>query len=308
MLDLCLLAPHAKIPTAEKIASSFSAKDASTPIIMQSRRSAILTYTSSIVNLASTISGMPWYLLGWKKESEVLEVRMFEGVEFERGWKNIPQSAKVIIDANEKMQIYSVEIKIVARFKGLRYVDAFRMFFFLLTRGCRWLLYHHRILSFMFFAGAFWASSMIFTIAAWLILSARYSSPPSEEVKSDTTSTGPVIKTEPSDSEDADPFSTEDLSDTSRSFPTYGRQMPLHFSRRKEAASKGHTERVKKEEEDFGDSLGLPPLIAEADGEEEDKDITLGGWRDSGIGTSLDDRGRMGIERRRALLGGQGGA
>lgn len=126
MLDLCLLAPHAKIPTTEKFASSFSAKDASTPIIMQSKRSAILTYSSSIVDLASTISGMPWYLLGWKKESEVLEVRMFEGVEFEKGWKNIPQSAKVTIDADEKMQIYSVEIKIMARFKGLRYVDTLR--------------------------------------------------------------------------------------------------------------------------------------------------------------------------------------
>lgn len=120
MLDLSLLVPDAKTSTSEKLAPSFLPKDVSTSVIVQSRRPAILTYTSLVVNLANTMSSMPWYLMGWKKESEVLEVRMFEGVEFRKGWKNIPQSAKVIIEADRKMQFYNVEIKFIARFKGLR--------------------------------------------------------------------------------------------------------------------------------------------------------------------------------------------
>lgn len=125
MLELSLLAPLTAASSSERFTSTFLAKDASNSVIVQSRRSAILNYASSVVDLASTISGMPWYLMGWKKESEVLEVRMFEGVEFEKGWKNIPQSAKLVVEADQKMQFYDVEIKLVARFKGLRWVEAF---------------------------------------------------------------------------------------------------------------------------------------------------------------------------------------
>lgn len=176
----------------------------------------------------------------------------------------------------------------------------------------RWILYHHRIFSFMFFTTAFWAGSMISTLAAWLVLSAYYSPSPPETTKRHCNITGPAIKTEPSDSEDFDPFSIEDLSDTSRSFPTLGRQMPLHYSRRKEAAIKKEEEKenVKREEEEAERPTGIPPLNAEADDEQdEDEDVDLAGWRDSGIGTGLDDGGRMGIERRRrALFGGPGSA
>lgn len=60
-------------------------------------------------------------MMGWKKESEVLEVTMFEGVEFSKGWKNIPDMVKVVVEADKKMQFYDVGVKIVARFGGLRY-------------------------------------------------------------------------------------------------------------------------------------------------------------------------------------------
>lgn len=164
----------------------------------------------------------------------------------------------------------------------------------------------------MFFTTAFWASSILSTLAAWLILSAYHSSPSLKAVKTDSDTAGPAVKTESSDSENFDPFSTEDLSDTSRSFPTLGRQLPLHYSRRKEAAIKEEEEKenVKKEEHGTGRSTEVPLLAAEADDEQdEDDDMDLAGWRDSGIGTSLDDGGRMGTERRRrALFGGQGKA
>ena len=91
-----------------------------TQIIAHSRRPAILTYASPIIDTANTLSGLPWYLIGWKKESEVLEVSMFEGVEFAKGWRNIPQQVKVVVKADKKMQFYEAGIKIAARFGGLR--------------------------------------------------------------------------------------------------------------------------------------------------------------------------------------------
>lgn len=69
---------------------------------------------------AKTLSGLPWHVMGWRKESEVLEVSMFEGVEFARGWRNVPGWVKVVVEADEKMQFYEVGVKIVARFGGLR--------------------------------------------------------------------------------------------------------------------------------------------------------------------------------------------
>ena len=96
------------------------ASDTSVPVIARSRRPAILTYVSPMVDLASTLSGLLWYILGWKKESEALEVSMFEGVEFGKGRRNIPQGVRVIIEADEKMQFYDLRVKIVAKLQGLR--------------------------------------------------------------------------------------------------------------------------------------------------------------------------------------------
>lgn len=59
-------------------------------------------------------------MLGWKTESEVLEVAMFEGLEFSRGSGNVAQELELIVEADEKMQFYEVGIRIVARFGGLR--------------------------------------------------------------------------------------------------------------------------------------------------------------------------------------------
>ena len=118
MLDLALLSsdvPSSVIETTAAIVDDLSAS-----ILARSRRPAILTYTSPIVGVTSIISGLPWYVLGWKDESEILEVDMFEGVEFPKGRSKIPQSAALVIQAKEKMQFYEARIKITARLRGLR--------------------------------------------------------------------------------------------------------------------------------------------------------------------------------------------
>lgn len=159
---------------------------------------------------------------------------------------------------------------------------------------------------------------MLSALVAWFFLS-TYFSPAA--IKPESTG---EPKPEPSDTELLDPFSTEDFSDTARSFPTLGRQMqPLQYpppSRRdsdqQQAAGSsikdGEERSIKKEEDEARlRSLGIPPpppVEAEADDEDEDDEMESAAWRDSGIGTGLDDADRnMGVHRRRrALFGGSG--
>ena len=122
MIDIALLSPMVPASSpADLIPSTTTSTNTTATVLARSRRPAILTYASAIVDTASTLSGIPWYIMGWKTESEVLEVTMFEGVEFSKGWKNIPDMVKVVVEADEKMQFYNVGVKILARFGGLRY-------------------------------------------------------------------------------------------------------------------------------------------------------------------------------------------
>ena len=124
MLDLALLSPNAASSVSDTVPSAPPFSNRNLEILARSRRPAILTYASPIIDTASTLSGLPWYILGWKKESETLKVSMFEGVEFSKGWKNVPQSVKIRVESDVKMQFYDVGIEIVARFGGLRYASA----------------------------------------------------------------------------------------------------------------------------------------------------------------------------------------
>ncbi len=97
-----------------------SSVDTTPEVLAHSLRPAILTYVSPIVDIAYKISHLPWYLLGWRKESEKLVVSMMEGVEFAKGWRNVPGMLKLEIHSHEKMQIYNVTVHIVAKFSGIR--------------------------------------------------------------------------------------------------------------------------------------------------------------------------------------------
>ncbi|KAL8778541.1 MAG: hypothetical protein Q9213_007370 [Squamulea squamosa] len=274
MLDLSLLSPAKASSTAtEKLLPGSALKQR----LAHSRRPAILTYASPIIDTASTLTGLPWYVLGWKTESEVVEVSMFEGVQFQKGWSNVPQGVKLVVEADERMQFYEVGVRIFAKFGGLR-----------------WIMYHHRILSYMVFTTMFWSSSMISALVAWLVLSSYLLSDPTAVKKRDSES--PKIKAEPSESEKYEQSLTEGLSDTSRTFPTLGRYIPLHFTGRDEGTHVGSDERLKQEDEVI-QSSGAQPLTAEAD--DEDEDIETSGFRDSGIGTSLDESQRARVQRRK---------
>lgn len=95
-----------------------SAKDANP--IMQSRRSAILTYTSPLVDVARRMARLPLYVVGWRREAEILDVSMLEQVEFARGSRNLPESLRLEIQSDDKMQVYSARVQFRARFTGMR--------------------------------------------------------------------------------------------------------------------------------------------------------------------------------------------
>ncbi|CAD6571952.1 MAG: hypothetical protein ASARMPRED_004928 [Alectoria sarmentosa] len=284
MLDLSLFGPSTVTTPSTSILPSSLYKLNTTATLVHSRRPAILTYTSPVVETANTLSGLPWYIMGWKSESEVLSVSMLEGVEFAKGWAHVPQSLRVVVEADEKMQFYEVVVRIIAKLGGLR-----------------WVLYNHRVLSFLFFTTAFWSSSMISMALAWFAISTYLGSSPS--VKMESESNGTIIKRERSDSDAFDPMSMEDLSDTSRIFPTLGRQVPLHFTGRKDVKKE---QEIKREEDEVVRSTQLQPLAAEADDEDDDMSQETGGFRDSGIGTGLDEERLANVQRRRkALMNGR---
>jgi seipin len=111
MLDLAFLS---------RPQSSIMGTNSSTSVITHSRRPAILTYASPLVDTAHKISRMPLYLVGWQREAETLEVKMMESVEFARGWRNVPGSLRFEMQSQEQMQVYSAIVKFKAKFTGLR--------------------------------------------------------------------------------------------------------------------------------------------------------------------------------------------
>lgn len=90
--------------------------------ILQSRRPAILTYSSPLVDLARRLLRLPLYVLGVRREAEKLEVSMGERIEFARGACNLPQALRLEIQSDAKLQVYSAQVEFRARFTGLRYV------------------------------------------------------------------------------------------------------------------------------------------------------------------------------------------
>ena len=284
MLDLALLAPNKK-PTSDVGTSVFGNNSGS--VLARSRRPAILTYASPIVDTANTLSGLPLHLLGWKKESEVLEVGMFEGLEFAKGWANVPQSVNIIVEADQIMQFYEVSIRIIARFGGLR-----------------WILYNHRVLSFLFFTTTFWSSSMLSMLLAWFVFSSYLATHTTTKTESIINGNA-RLKSEREDSETFDPTSLDDISDTPRAFPTLGRQMPLQFTSRPTFVKKEDND--SKEEEERVQLMSAQSLIAEADDEDDDVSEENSGWRDSGLGTGLDEDRVTIVQRRRKALVGDGG-
>ncbi|KAK3703164.1 hypothetical protein LTR37_014641 [Vermiconidia calcicola] len=234
-----------------------------------SRRPAILSYRSWPVEYLYRLTELHWYILGWRNEAEKLTVGMWEGIEFARGWRNVPSSMRLDIQSTNRMQIYSAKAHFRARFGGLR-----------------WMMYNHRIISAVVFIIGFWMTEMTFAGLAWAALSFYMSSrsrhQKAEEARGDTQG----IKQEDEEGRKAD------LSSTERTFATSSSQQRLRYE----------SPQIKQEEEDE-DAVVLPPetgnRATEADDEDEDEDADV--FLDSGLGTSMESgpSRRDSIRRRR---------
>jgi hypothetical protein len=113
MLDLTLL--------SHSSTSVSTGTNSSTYPISRSRRPAILTYASPLVDTASKLSLMPFYVFGWHREAEKVVIPMMERINFARGWRNVPESLRLEISSHEQMQFYKAKVVFKARFTGLRY-------------------------------------------------------------------------------------------------------------------------------------------------------------------------------------------
>lgn len=286
MIDLVLLSPTFQKTTYEAAAEN-GYPDKIMPvkedIIFRSRRPAILTYNSRLVDFAKRVAGLPWYVLGWRREAEALEIPMAESLSFPRGWRTVPESILLELkhgEGNSNIQVYDAIIKIRARFGGLR-----------------WIMYNHRISSFFIFTTAFWIAEMTFAMISWLILGSwsktPHASASTQEGVKKEESGNPAIKSEKD--EDAFEIDDPDLSDTPRNFPTFSGQVPLRY-----------IPKVKEptDEDAIVDEANILPFGAEADDESEEPINVGGSFRgsvDSGIGTSLSEGG--GLQRRRSRGG-----
>lgn len=289
MLSLSLLSPtYTPLPSTIDASSSTPTSGptlalSKDDILFSSRRPAILTYTSRLISLSERLFALPLYILGLKHESETLHIPMAESATFPRGRKNIPAFAMLELQAGQEVQVYDVKITFKARFGGLR-----------------WVMYNHRIISFVLFTSAFWISEVLFAAIGWLAVRAIFGTTTEvkKEVKGEEldASLTAGIKNETEESDEPD------LSDTPRTFPTYGRQAPLRF-----------VPKVKDEpgvkEEDSEEYAALEGGgLAEADDEDEDGE-EIGEFRrgmtDSGIGTSFSEGGERGRVKRRRSRGGK---
>jgi hypothetical protein len=301
-------------------------------VLASARRLAMLTYRSWLVEMAWRVTRLPWYLIGWRVESEKVGVKVLDGVQFEKGRRNTPESVRVEVRSGrgKVLQIYGVSVEFRTRFEGLRYVQSplLHVYFrfcsetqphsidlgrrevkawILLSLNSRYIMYNYRIISLLLFTALFWTVEMAFLLVTWGLFTLLFSrsTPPAQNQPKREIQASTAIKPDPEGTVESDATELESLSDASHTFPTYSRQPPLRYS----------APRVK--EEDSERALeDLPPRTpgdADDEDEEEDEDADfvldetpgMGGVpSDSGLGTSMES----GMESRGLLRRRSGGS
>ncbi|PYI05924.1 adipose-regulatory protein [Aspergillus sclerotiicarbonarius CBS 121057] len=263
MLDLALL--------SRPSTSAETGLNTSVAALSQSRRPAILTYASPLVDTASKLSFMPLYVLGWHREAEKLQVPMMERVQFARGWRNLPDSLRLEIHSSEKMQVYKAKVMFRARFTGLR-----------------WVMYNWRLTSFVIFGFLFWSVSMASAGIAWVILAALLSGGGGEKPRA-------VIKAE---DRSGTPIKTEDDE------PVFPAQVPEPSDkapRIKREDESEDEEDIKEEDADEEEAVKEEEVEAEEDLQDDRGEGPSGAV---GAGTGVESAQAQGVQRRRSHLFG----
>ena len=118
--------------------------------LAKSKRPALLTYRSPLIELAYRLLRLPLYLIGWHTESEHVEIRMMESVVFEQGYRNIPSTVRLELRSRQPLEVYHVKVNISARLEGLR-----------------WLMYRYWLTSAIVATTLFWSVEMGVLLFTW---------------------------------------------------------------------------------------------------------------------------------------------
>lgn len=229
--------------TAEKVVTDDTTPQTPT-VLARSKRPAILTYRSRILEMIYRLMRLPLYLLGWHKESEHVTIKMMESVMFEPGYRNVPSSLRLELRSKLPLEVYRASVHITARLEGIR-----------------WLMYRYRILSAILGILSFWGMEMCVLVITWgtfTLLASSFSSVPGDD--EEERKEEKKIKAEAGETDPGTPFS-----ETSRTFPTLPSQYPLSYS-----SSGGG---VKQEESES--ALKDIPVKEEAEADDEDEDFLL---------------------------------
>ncbi|KAM0817080.1 putative Seipin [Seiridium cardinale] len=119
-------------------------------VVFSSRRPALVPYTDPLVSLASRVLFLLWHVFAPTSEKVELQIPMGELVEFR---EQLPLSLLLDVQAGQTLQVYTAQIELVARLSGIR-----------------WMMYNHRLISFVVGTTFFWLAEMLWMGLTWLAL------------------------------------------------------------------------------------------------------------------------------------------
>lgn len=236
-------------------------------VMFNSRRPAILPYVDPVVSLASRLLFLLYHIFLPSSESNTLTIPLAERVTFSK-FSGVPSTAYVEIEAGQTIQTYSVALIVTAQLRGLR-----------------WLMFHHRLTTYIGLTLSFWLCECLFMVLAWAVWVATVGSSVEGGERSLAGKPAPLMKTEVTDDDEDE--EQLDSSDRPHTFPSYGRHPPLK-----------HEPQVKREMEPGRAMADIPVAGAEADDEDEEASEDEQRRRDSGLGTSYSEEGSGSVRRR----------
>lgn len=130
-----------------------------------------MPYSSTLSNLVYKLIHLPLHVLSFHdSDSVMLNVPMFEEVEFARGKDNIPSTAKLEIQSQTAVQpllpISSTNALAIPQLK----IYSARLVFQVRFHGLRYLIYNYRFLAFAVFTTLFYGISISTLAVGWALL------------------------------------------------------------------------------------------------------------------------------------------
>lgn len=121
--------------------------------LASSRRPAILTYRSPLLDRIDTIFRAPLLITGWHRQEEKLSIPLLENIILDEEVRG------ATLSVGPGIGVYDVSVEFRARFQGIR-----------------WLMYNYRITTFFLATVVFWGIEVVFMVVVWWIVYLHFSS------------------------------------------------------------------------------------------------------------------------------------